>query len=168
MDKADKSIKEVTQDERSDETPFADLCLLHAAAIVSDTLKNIVRQAFCYTYLAIGGPIPHGTLRLHCEPELKQKTVFHRGLFKRGGVTGGGGFHTAVRGTMFVRKGAVTPGPSRECDIAFFVKGRRRSAQQLRDSTVAGRRRRELHRTVIPGDTRMSFPQVKVPRTRTC
>ena len=34
---------------------------------------------------------------------------------------GGGGFHTAMRGTMFVRNGAVTPGPSRECDITFFV-----------------------------------------------
>ena len=56
-----------------------------------------------------------------------------------GGVTEGG-FHTAVRGTMFVRNGAVTPGPSRECDIAFFLKGRPKSAQQLRDSTVAARR----------------------------
>ena len=46
----------------------------------------------------------------------------------------------AVRGTMFVRNGAVTPGPSRECDITFFVKGRPKSAQQLRDSTVAVRR----------------------------
>ena len=53
------------------------------------------------------------------------------------GVTEGGGFHTAVRGTMFVRDGAVTPRPSRECNIAFFVKGRPKSAQQLRDSTVA-------------------------------
>ena len=52
----------------------------------------------------------------------------------------GGGFHTAVRGTMFVRDGAVTPGPSRECDITFFAKGRPESAQQLRDSTVAARR----------------------------
>ena len=39
-----------------------------------------------------------------------------------GGVTEGGRFHTLVTGTMFVRDGAVTPGPSRECDIAFFVK----------------------------------------------
>ena len=64
-----------------------------------------------------------------------------RGLFKGGGVAeGGGGFHTAVRGTMFVRNGAMTPGPSREYDITFFVKGRPKSAQQLRDSTVAVRR----------------------------
>ena len=37
---------------------------------------------------------------------------------------------------MFVRNGAVTPGPSRECDITFLVKWRPKSAQQLRDSTV--------------------------------
>ena len=55
-------------------------------------------------------------------------------------VTEGGGFHTPVRGTMFVRNGAVTPGPSRECDITFFVKGRPKSARQSRDSTVAARR----------------------------
>ena len=63
----------------------------------------------------------------------------HRAFFK-GGVTEGGGFHTRVRGTMFVRDGAVTPGPSRKCDITFFVKGRPKSARQLRDSTVAARR----------------------------
>ena len=40
---------------------------------------------------------------------------------------------------MFVRDGAVTPGPSRKCDITFFVKGRPKSARQLRDSTVAAR-----------------------------
>ena len=45
----------------------------------------------------------------------------------------------AVRGTMFVRNGAVTPGPSRKCDIAFFLKGRPKSAQHLRDSAVAAR-----------------------------
>ena len=55
-----------------------------------------------------------------------------------------GGFHTPVRGTMFVRDGAVTPGPSRECDIAFFVKQRPKSAQQSRDSTVAARRVRSV------------------------
>ena len=65
---------------------------------------------------------------------------FLRGLFKGGGVTEGGGFHTAVRGTMFVRDGAVTPSPSCKCDITFFAKGRPKSAQQLRDSTVAARR----------------------------
>ena len=41
---------------------------------------------------------------------------------------------------MFVRNGAVTPGPSRECDITFFVKGRPKSARQSRDSTVVARR----------------------------
>ena len=56
------------------------------------------------------------------------------------GVTEGGGFHIAVRGTMFVRNGAVTPGPSRECDIIFFVNRQPKSAQQLRYSTVAARR----------------------------
>ena len=38
---------------------------------------------------------------------------------------------------MFLRYGAVTPGPSRECDITFFVKGQPKSARQLRDSTLA-------------------------------
>ena len=42
-------------------------------------------------------------------------------------------FHTRVRGTMFVRSGAVTPGPSRECDITFFVI---RDDQNLRDNRV--------------------------------
>ena len=60
------------------------------------------------------------------------------GHFLRGG-NGRGGFHTRVRGTMFVRNGAVTPGPSRKCDITFFVKGRPKSARQSRDSTVAAR-----------------------------
>ena len=41
---------------------------------------------------------------------------------------------------MFIGSAVVTPGPSRECDITFFVKGREKSAQQLRDSTVAVRR----------------------------
>ena len=41
---------------------------------------------------------------------------------------------------MFVRDGAVTPGPSSECDITFFAKGRPKSARQSRDSTVAARR----------------------------
>ena len=42
-----------------------------------------------------------------------------------------------MRGTIFVRNGAVTPGPSRECDITFFVQGRPKSARQSTDSTVA-------------------------------
>ena len=41
---------------------------------------------------------------------------------------------------MFVRDGAVTPGPSRECDITFLVKGLPKSSQQLRESAVAVRR----------------------------
>ena len=41
---------------------------------------------------------------------------------------------------MFVRNGAVSPGPSRECDITFFAKGRPKSARQSCDSTVAARR----------------------------
>ena len=95
----------------------------------------------------------------------EQSTLFHVGLgfrvgFANAQVMEGRGFHTAVRGTMFVRSGAVTPGPSHECDITFFAKGRPKSAQQLRDSTVAVRRAQS---TVIPGDTRMSFPWVKVP-----
>ena len=40
-----------------------------------------------------------------------------------GGVKEAGEFHSPVRGTMFARDGAVTPGPSRECDITFFVQG---------------------------------------------
>ena len=64
------------------------------------------------------------------------------GHFLRGGgglAPEGGGFHTTVRGAMFVRNGAMTPGPSRECDITF-AEGRPKSAQQSRDSTVAARR----------------------------
>ena len=65
---------------------------------------------------------------------------------------------------MFVRDGAMTPGPSRKCDITFFVKGRPKSAQQSRDSTVAARSVQSVtDGTVIPGVTRMSFPRVKVP-----
>ena len=65
----------------------------------------------------------------------------------------GHGADTAVRGTIFVRNGGLTPGPSHECGITFFVKGRPTSAQQTRDSTVAARRA-ERRRTVIPGDVR--------------
>ena len=92
----------------------------------------------------------------------KMAHAYSRGLFRGG--NGRGGIHTPVRGTMFVRDGAVTPGPSRECDITFFVKGRPKSARQSRDSTVAADRLR----TVIPGVTRMSFPQVKFPPVKKC
>ena len=61
-------------------------------------------------------------------PQLLTATVTMR--------TEAGGFHTPVRGTVFVRNGAVTPGPSCECEITFFVKGRPKSARQSRDSTV--------------------------------
>ena len=60
------------------------------------------------------------------------------------GVTEGGGIPYRLRGTMFVgnfaRDGAVTPGPSRVCDITTSVKRRPKSAQQSRDSTVAAHR----------------------------
>ena len=52
----------------------------------------------------------------------------------------GGGFDTAVRGTMFVRNGAVRPGPLRKCNITWVVKRRPKPARQLRDGTVAARR----------------------------
>ena len=75
---------------------------------------------------------------------MRSKRLFEKrqriGDFLRGGNGRGGEFHTPVRGTRFVRNGAVTPGPSRECDITFFVKGRPKSARQSRDSTVAARR----------------------------
>ena len=67
------------------------------------------------------------------------QSIRPRGLFKGGSGRG----DTAVRGTMFVRNGAVTPGPSRDCDIIFFVV--------------------TIYRTVIPVDTRMALPGVKVP-----
>ena len=60
------------------------------------------------------------------------------------GRGGGGGLHTPVRGAKFVRNGAVTPGPSRECDITFFVKGPPKSGRQSRDSTAAARRVRSV------------------------
>ena len=53
--------------------------------------------------------------------ELEAGEKLNRGLFK-GGWRRGGVFHTLGRGTMVVRDGAVTPEPSRECDITFFVR----------------------------------------------
>ena len=85
-----------------------------------------------------------------------------QGNFLRGG-NGRGGFHTPVRGTMFVRNGAVTPGPSRECDITFFVKRRPKSARQSRDSTVAARR---VQSVTIPSSRvsrKCRYHRVKVP-----
>ena len=61
---------------------------------------------------------------------------------------------------MFVCKGAVTRGPSHECDITFLCKGRPKSAQQLHDSTVAVRRAQSV---TVPSSrvTRMSFPRLR-------
>ena len=89
-----------------------------------------------------------------------------RGLFKGG--NGRGGFHTPVRGTMFVRDGAVTPGPSRECDITFFVKRRPNSARQSRDSTVAARRVQSVTAPSSRVSRELSLPRVKVPRLKKC
>ena len=41
-----------------------------------------------------------------------------------------------MKGTMFVRNGAVTPGPSRECDITFFAKGHRKIKGRFRKRAV--------------------------------
>ena len=84
------------------------------------------------------------------------------GTFK-GWVTETRGFHTVVRGTMFVRDGAVTPGPSRECNITFFGMGRPKSAQQLLDSTVAVRRVQSI---TVPSS--MSFPGLRSPPLKKC
>ena len=63
-----------------------------------------------------------------------------------------------MRGTMFVRNGAVAPGLSRECDITlkFFVEGRPKSAQQLRDSAVAARRVYLAQSSQVTGECRLS------------
>ena len=57
----------------------------------------------------------------------------------------------------------MTPGPSHECDITFFVKGRPKSARQSRDSTVVARR---VQSVTVPS-SRVSrecrSPRVKVP-----
>ena len=92
-------------------------------------------------------PLLHTLLR---QPKRKSET-FERGEFL-----------TAVRGTMCVSNGAVAPGPSRKCDINFFVNGRPKSKQQLRDSAVrrAGRRSSPYRH---PGDTGMSFPGERPP-----
>ena len=78
-----------------------------------------------------------------------------------GGNGRGGVLYTPVRGTMFVRSGAATPGPSRECDIASLLLIR--DDQNLRDNRVtvqwwrAGRRASPYHHPrchpnfVLPG-----------------
>ena len=68
---------------------------------------------------------------------------------------------------MFVHNGAVTPGPSRECDITF-VKGRPRPAKQLRDSRVAARRVQSVTAPSSWLTHEMSFSQVKVPSLKKC
>ena len=86
------------------------------------------------------------------------------GDFLKGGY-GRGGFDTAVRGTMFVRNGTVTPEPSRKCNITWVVKGRPKPAQHLHDSTVAGRTPKthhnelpETHRDSLrPSETHRDF-----------
>ena len=60
------------------------------------------------------------------------------GLFKGGGVTEGGGFDTAVRGTMFVRDGAVTSRPSRTSATSPLL----RDEQNLRNNCVTVQWRR--------------------------
>ena len=79
------------------------------------------------SYCEIGNRLATGS----CHP------VSRIGDFLRGGwvTAGGGGFSHRREKYLFVRSGAVTPRPSRECDIAF-VKGGPKSAQQFRDSTL--------------------------------
>ena len=64
---------------------------------------------------------------------------------------------------MFVRDGAVTPGPSRECDITFFVKGRPKNARQSRGSTVAARRVQSVTLPSSRVSRECRSPGVKVP-----
>ena len=63
---------------------------------------------------------------------------------------------------MFVRTGAVTPGPSRECDITFFVKGRPKSARQSRIGGPSGIskpvRGQDVNLPVLLDDLCPSFP----------
>ena len=49
-------------------------------------------------------------------------------------------FHTQARSAMLFGSGAVTPGPSCECNITSFGNGQPKLAQPLRDSTVAAHR----------------------------
>ena len=90
----------------------------------------------------------------------------------KGGGKRKGGEHTAVRGTMFVRNVAVTPGPSCECATspskAFLLRDDQnllRDDKDLRNNCVTVQWRLAGCRAspVIPGDMRMLFPQVKAP-----
>ena len=60
---------------------------------------------------------------------------------------------------MFVRNGAVTPGPSRESDITLFVEGRRKSVQQLRVQRVNLPSSQVTHKCRSPGQG----PPLKMP-----
>ena len=89
--------------------------------------------------------------------EVYKKSVCHfsgSSLLRR--VTEGGGFHTAVRGTMFVRNGpdrhASATSPSLSTDD-----------QNLRNNGMTAQWRRRMQSGTVPSsrDTRMSFPQVK-------
>ena len=50
------------------------------AAIVCDTLQNRVRLGYCYTYLAIGRPISHGTLSTGAHKGPCDSTLFKKGF----------------------------------------------------------------------------------------
>ena len=74
---------------------------------------------------------------------IQQPSEFlNRALFKGG--NGRGGFHTRVRGTMFVCDGAVTPRPSRKCDITSPPL--LRDDKNLRDNRVTVQWRRAVCR----------------------
>ena len=65
-------------------------------------------------------------------------------------------FHTAVRGTMVVGSGVVTPGLSRECDLLFLCLGTTKVCANNCVTVLwrrAGPQGAERHRTDIPGDT---------------
>ena len=98
-------------------------------------------KRFCYEIVGVG--LTWTEITEICPYTCFENFSFSKKIawgFFKGGVTEGGGFDTAVRGTIFVRNGAVTPGPSRKCNITWVVKGRPKPAQQLHDSTVAGRK----------------------------
>ena len=111
--------------------------LSDTCAIPFENKANGCNTPLCDTilkgYCAIWGGISHWAAK--SVSNFRTATAFHRGFFKGGGIPHR--IHSRERCNLFVRTGAVTAGPSRECDITFFVKGRPKSAQQLRDSTVA-------------------------------
>ena len=87
----------------------------------------------------------------------------------RGGATEGVGFHARVRGTMFVGRGAVTPGPSCECDITSKKVCLLRDNQNLLNNCVTvqwqrGGPRRRVRTVTVPSfrATRECSSPVKV------